>query len=434
MSSAGLSLRRFYYRLVRNDFLRDGSVVFAATMLANICNYLYHMLNSRILGVDAYGTLATLVAGYSIFGALVIMLNMTIVKLVAELHALQDIARLKTLYNTMLTACLSIAAAFLLLVILFAPWLCAYLHVDFLALLSSAVATSAAIVVPAIRGVLQGIQDYARFSSATIIETIVRLMGVGLAFLGWGAAGAMAGFALGSLAALVYSSIVVQRYFALHTAASRLTLDLRRLVMTSAGVTFSTLALTTLGFVDMLLVKHFLDPQAAGLYSVLPLTGKVIIFSVSFVPTILLPKAVANVAKGENARAILWQAAGATAALSAGMLAIYGLMPEFVVRFMAGKAYLAIAPHVFLYGVATTFLAATTLVATYNVGLHRFAFVPRLCAVALGEVITLSISHGSVDAIVYAVLIWNALGLLVSILPSRQEASLQVGMVDVARG
>jgi O-antigen/teichoic acid export membrane protein len=408
-------------------------------MLANVLNYLYHMLCSRILGVTAYGGLATLVAGYSIINALATVINLTTVKLAAELHAADDRTQLDALLSAMTKMCWSIAAAIFVIFAVFSHIIAAYIHIDQVTLMIAIFAACAAIVVPSSRGILQGVQDYNGLSIATSIESIARLAGgIGLAMLGYGTGGAMGGFAIGSLLSLIYSGVATSRHVTSTKPRATLQLDTRRIIITSGGVTLATLALTLLGFIDVILAKHFFSPVDAGLYGVLSLTGKIIMFSVSFIPTILLPKAVQKAAKGESARNILLSAAGATLALSSISLFVFYTVPQLLIRVLAGTAFLAASPNVFPYGVATTLLAATTLVTTYLIGMHRFAFVPRLMAVAIAEILAICAFHSSITQVVTVVVLANAVGLVIAILsaiPTRKAQETLITQAEIiARG
>jgi O-antigen/teichoic acid export membrane protein len=299
-----------------------------------------------------------------------------------------------------------------------------FLHVDFWALALTVIAIAFAIIVPATRGVLQGVQDYRSFAVATMVECFVRLgCGVGFAAHGFGAAGAMAGFAIGSAASWLYASLTIRKHITTNDNTMNLTIDFKRLAMTSRGVTLSTIALTILGFVDVVFVKHYLTAREAGLYGVLSLAGKIIIFSVSFIPTLLLPKAVQTITRGGDARGILIKAILATTGLSAVSLAVFFALPSLIVRVMAGSDFLAAAPYIFSYGVATSLLAATTLAATYNIGIHRFAFIPRLLAVCALEVAGICWQHHSMAEIVRIVVFANAAGLLAAIVPPARKPS-----------
>jgi O-antigen/teichoic acid export membrane protein len=177
-------------------------------------------------------------------------------------------------------------------------------------------------------------------------------------------------------------------------AGTPLRIDLGRLFVTSRGVALCTFALTSMSFADVLLVKHFFNPHIAGLYGAISLVGKVLLFVVGFVPTVVLPKATARATSGQPVLPILLQAFGATLGISTVGLVVIALAPHLVIRVMAGAAFADAAPYVFPYAVAMTLLAALTLVTTYRIGLARFGFVPWLVTVAAAEILAIQFFNG----------------------------------------
>jgi O-antigen/teichoic acid export membrane protein len=189
-----------------------------------------------------------------------------------------------------------------------------------------------------------------------------------------------------------------------------------------------------MSFADLLLVKHFFSPEVAGLYGAISLVGKVLLFVVGFVPTIVLPKATARATSGEPPYPILLQAFAATAAISAACLAIIEIAPTFVIRAMAGAAFIAAAPYVFPYALAMTLLAALSLVTAYQIGLARFGFVPVLVIAAVGEITAIQYFHATLADVIRILVIGHGFalaGCLVGV--ARPVAAQQpVGVREVA--
>jgi len=400
---------------LRSEFLRHGAVVFAATTLVNALNLVYHMFAGRVLGVDRYGALATLSAVFLLATIPGAVLNLTAVKHAAELHALGDEERIASLSRVAVRLGALAGGILILAFAIAGPGIAAYLRLDDLWTLGiMLVAVCASLFLAAARGILQGVHAYNAFALSLCIEGIVKLgAGIGLAAHGLGVRGAAAGFAFGAISALAYTQASIARRYPRVLGIVRL--NVRRLVVTSAGVAAALFATTGLGFLDVLLTKHYFDPHTSGLYGVLSMTGKVVMFMVAFVPAVLLPKATACVARGQSPRRILAQAAAATCALSSVVLALAFVAPSSFVRIMGGNAYLAVTPYVFTYACAMALLAATTLVATYKIGLHRFGFIPALIAVMAAEIAGIGYMHRTIADVVCVLLVGNALAFVATL-------------------
>jgi O-antigen/teichoic acid export membrane protein len=398
-------------RILRGDFVRHGLIVFASSSVVNLFNYVFHFFMSRRLGVVDYGALASILAGLVIVSVPSAILTMVVVRYAAEFKAVGDNVRLRVLGDRVMVLTTAAGVVALVLCFLLRSAVAHYLNIDDArAIAAAGLVLAASIVLPAIRGVVQGAQDFRQLALSTALEAWGKVMfGIAFVVAGFGLTGAIVGFACGSLVSLAYTVRIVRRYAP--TTAAHLRVDLRRLWVTTRGVALCTFALTSMSFADLLLVKHFFSPQVAGLYGAISLVGKVLLFVVGFVPTIVLPKATARATNGEPALPILLQAFAATFAISGTGLAIIELAPQLVIRTMAGAAFIGAAPYVFPYAIAMTLLAALSLVTAYQIGLARFRFVPVLLATAVGEVVAIQFSHGSLADVIRILLIGHFIAL-----------------------
>ncbi|MBV9102363.1 MAG: hypothetical protein JO060_02170 [Candidatus Eremiobacteraeota bacterium] len=408
-------------RALRSDFFRHGLLIFASTSLVNLFNYVFHFFMSRKLGVVDYGALASLFAGLIIVSVPSAILMMVVVRYAAEFKAVGDTARLRALGERVLWWTTLVGVASMALCVLLRVPIAHYLNIDDArAIAAAGLVLALSLVAPAARGIVQGAQDFRRLAVATAIEASAKLLlGMALVIAGFGLVGAVLGFAGGSLLSLAYTVRVVRSYAP--SANSPLRLDLRRLFITSRGVALCTFALTSMSFADLLLVKHFFSPHVAGLYGAISLVGKVLLFVVAFVPTVVLPKATARATSGQPVLPILLQAFGATIGISAIGLAVIGFAPHLVIRIMAGAAYADAAPYILPYAFAMTLLAALSLVTTYQIGLSRFGFVPWLVVVAAAEILAIQFFNG------------GAVQQVISILLIGHGAALAGCLIGVAR-
>jgi O-antigen/teichoic acid export membrane protein len=406
---------RLVRRLTRSEFVQHGALIFVSTMLASAFLYVFYFVASRWLGVERYGTLSALLSSILLLSVLS-TIGMTIAaRLAAELSVVQDVGKLRRLSDVLLRWSGGIVViAFALGVALRSP-ISAFLHVEQHGLIElSSLTAGLGIALTILRGVFQGSQKFGLFAGSMVVEAIGKtLFGIiGLA-LGAGLVGAISGFLLGSIFALVWTYVSLRLAF--RTKPDRLRVNLSRLVITSGGIAGATLGITTLTFFDVVLAKHYLDAHWAGLYGAASLTGRALLTVVSFLPTILLPKATTRAASGKSAARLLLQAAGAAVAISAAVLAVYSSAPWLIIRIFAGPAFADAAVLVLPLGAAAALLAAANVVITYKIGLHRFDFVIPMLLVVLGELIAIVRFHGTPFEIIRTLLIGHALVLAASL-------------------
>ena len=401
-------------RLRRSVLFRHAALVFGGVVVANICNYLYYMLVGRAAGVVVYGEVTSLASALLVLGAPANVGQLIVAKLAADLDAAGDRAALRRLSDvvtrwTLLAGMLVVVVA----VVLRRP-VAGFFNLDDPApIVATAFALAAFFVTYVQRGVLQGAHLFEEFSVSLVIEAFARVaLGVVLV-LRWGATGALIGSGIGVALGGIYNAVVFRRRFGRLRAP--VPLDRSTLARVVSGVGLGQMTLTVLTFYDVPLVKHGFDSRSAGLYAAAALVGRAVIAAAAFIPTIVLPKATARVAAGLSPLPLFVAAVGTAIALAVFAALCCLIAPAFAVTTIAGRAFGDAAPLVLLYVFASGALSIATVVASYNFGLHRYAFVVPMFVVACAEIVTLSLWHPSLTAFVEVLLAGHACVLLASL-------------------
>lgn len=402
-------------RALRNDFVRHSALVFGASMAANVLNYVFNFAISRNVGVEGFATLSSLVSFLMLLSIPTSILSLVVVKYAAAYHAAGDAARVRRLSQVLLKWSGIAAVGLFAIGVLLRPEIASFLHIDDDAAIVLCLGIiGLGLITPSVRSILQGEQDFLRYGISTVLEVFLKvLIAIALVYAGYGVAGAMLGWIIGTACAVAYTVwAVLSKHGAASVQPVRLGLDVRRLLHTTLGVGLATGCLTVMSFMDVLLVKHFFNAHEAGLYAAVNLTGKVVFFVVGFVPAVVLPKAIAKNANGENPVPLLAQAACLTAVMSGGVLLVFGALPHEIVRVLAGRAFLAAAPYVLQYDAAMCLLALLTLLINYLIGIHRFQFLYGLGAVLAAEVTAVALFHTTLWDVIHVLLIGNACAIL----------------------
>ena len=426
-------------RFARSEFVRHGLLVFGASQIVNVFGYLFHFVMLRKLGVVSYGALSSLFAGLTVASVPSTILTMIVVKFAAEFNAVGDLPKVKRLHQQML-----LGTGVCALLVFVAAWLARGVIAGYLQIgqsgpiMATAAILSFYIMLPSARAVLQGIEDFRNFAVSTAVEGAGKaILGIGLVYAGFGLTGAISGYAAASCVALLYATAAVRAHVR-PLPRVMLSLDVRRIVLTTAGVAGGILGVTILGQLDILLVKHFFSGREAGIYGATSVVARMLFFLVAFIPQVLLPKAISRAVSGRSPRRLLAYAAGLTALLSALGLLIFALFSRLLITMMASAQFAEASAYVFRYGIAMTILAALTLVTTYKIGLHRFDFVLPLAAGVVGEIIAISFLHATLLQVITIVTIGHAAVLLASLYrigkPVRFLASAEVPLASTSSG
>jgi O-antigen/teichoic acid export membrane protein len=300
-----------------SDFFRHGSLVFGSTILANGFNYVFHFSISRILGVDGYGALSSMIALLTIVSVPAAVAATLIAKYSAEYWSSDSFGQMRTLSARLMRTLLILVAAGTAIALLSTGALLSYLHIAnrmALAIFSFVIGVNLAL--PLLRGALQGIQDFRSFAISFAVESACKAgLGIAFAAAGFGLAGAIAGYAIGMGVSLLVTVWLLRQRIG---PGPKAPLDLRASQVGSRTlwVALSTAALTSMGFIDILLVKHFFTPDDAGVYGIVALIGKVLFFVVSFVPAVVLPKATELAVRSLPTRRLFLEASLTIAAMS----------------------------------------------------------------------------------------------------------------------
>ncbi len=410
-------------RALRGDFARDSAIVFASWMFINALSYAIHFILSRKLGISDYGAFASIIAALAIFGIPAAIVMMVVVKFVAEFHALDERGKIRVLSLRVLAGCGGLGVLVVLSAVAFRAQIAGYLHLSgTTAVIAAACALGIGFLMPAVRGVLQGAQDFIAFAISISIDALARVaLAVSLVYAGYGVAGAFAGYAIASFLSLSYTFVAAKKHWS--NIRTPLAIDARRLIATMGGAIAGTAAITFIGFIDVTMVKHLFSAADAGIYSAASFCGKILFFVVGFVPLLVLPKAAQHAAGEKPARIILLQGVALTMALAGAGLCVFYLIPQTVVQVTYGAAFVGAAPYIFKYGLAMSLLGTTNVVVTYRIGLHRFAFVWPLLGVAALEPLAIAFFHWTLTSVIDVLLAVNVAALGLCLVRSKEWGS-----------
>ncbi len=167
---------------------------------------------------------------------------------------------------------------------------------------------------------------------------------------------------------------------------------------------------------DILLVKHYFDPYEAGLYASLALIGRVVYFVAWMFVMLLLPKVVQKQKDGEAHTPILFKYVSYITLLS--ILIVLGcyLFPELVINMMFGSNYIAIAPLLWKYAIATSLFAISNIFAYYFLSLDRYIPVVISGLLGISQVALIILYHDSLAQVVLMQIMAMAILLVVQLI------------------
>lgn len=123
---------------------------------------------------------------------------------------------------------------------------------------------------------------------------------------------------------------------------------------------------------DILLVKYYFNNTDAGLYASLALIGRIVYFITWMLVMLLLPKVIKAKSEGQDTRPLLLKYVAFVLGLATVMVFGAFLFPTLAVRLMFGPQYLAIAPLLWQYALATSLFALSNIFAYYFLSTNKY--------------------------------------------------------------
>ncbi len=160
---------------------------------------------------------------------------------------------------------------------------------------------------------------------------------------------------------------------------------------------------------DILLVKHYFESYDAGLYASLALIGRIVYFIAWMFVMLLLPTVVQLKKEGKETAPILFKYISYIAAISLTIVIACFSIPEFIIQFLFGKHYIAMAPLLWQYAIATSLFAISNIFAYYYLSLDNY--IPVIISGVFGilQVALVMFFHDSLAQVVHMQIIAMAL-------------------------
>ena len=152
---------------------------------------------------------------------------------------------------------------------------------------------------------------------------------------------------------------------------------------------------------DILLVKHYFESYEAGLYASLALIGRIVYFIAWMFVMLLLPAVVELKKEGKETASVLFKYVGYIAAISIVIVFTCLAFPELIINLLFGEQYIAMAPLLWKYAIATSMFAISNIFAYYYLSLDKY--VPVIISGVFGmlQMVLVIFFHESLEQVVH---------------------------------
>jgi len=366
------------------DELRQGGKLLAANGLFLAATFALHILLARRVGVDGNADWTTLWAVILVVSSLFPSVVLLCARYIARFHAIGGAAAARGFARRIgvgaLLASVALGWAVFYVRGTLREWL--YLPDDrVVCLVAGFLAFS--FLLATVRGVLEGLQRFSRLAFNIGLEGALRFgLGSLLMLAGYGIHGLLFAYALAALIPVITGV----RYLALSEIdllgrARSEPLErgwFRDAALFVWPVLIAHLLIVGWTNVDMLLIKRFADRHTAGLYGMLFVAGKVILFVAEALASVMVPKVAAAHRLGGDEGGPLRRTALLLLGFSVAVLLAGAAAPRMLIEFFYGEEFAPAARWLPVYLLAAVAMGLTVFAAKAHLARGRVAFVAPL--------------------------------------------------------
>jgi O-antigen/teichoic acid export membrane protein len=207
--------------------------------------------------------------------------------------------------------------------------------------------------------------------------------GILFVWLGFSIGRALWGFFMGFLIPYLLSFIPLR--FLLKKGVTTPHISFKTLLGYGAPAAAASFGLSGFINTDIILVKHFFDPNLAGLYATLSLIGRVIFFFSAPIGTVMFPLITHRHERKENFHRIFWLSLILVFLCSVVITFFYFLFPEFTIRiFSKDASALVLVPYLGIFAIFIVIYSVLTILNNFYLSINKTKiFIPILVAAFL---------------------------------------------------
>jgi O-antigen/teichoic acid export membrane protein len=381
-------------------------MMFIATSTANFLNYLFHLYMGRALGPVDYGIMSSLFSIMYIFSAPMRTIQTVITNFVSGFNAKKEFGKIRSLFFYSFRRLFYAGFIAFLLFTLTSPKISSYLKIPSVyPIILLGVVAWLSLIQPAFDGVIYGFQKFGFLCFSINLSSFLKLIfGVGLVYLGYSVNGAISSLIFSGIIVLIILFLPIR--FILKYEEKLV--EHVTLYKYSLPVFYTILIISIIMNVDLILVKHYLNPVDAGYFAAASLIAKIVFFASGVLANVMFPKVSGLSKRGESTSSILTNTLVYMSIISSIILVAYFSAPTLVVSLLFGEEY-DIADYIGVFGVALALFSLSNVLVTYKMALMQFDFMPFLTLCLMLEIGAIILFHGAIIDIIRILVIVNAL-------------------------
>ena len=377
-----------------------------------------------------FGILNSLLSLSAIISVPAGTVSLVMARYVSKFNALQNIGKTKYLFFNAYVKLLIAGGVGFGIFIFLSKYVGNFLNVSTrLPIILIGISLLLSLILPINMGLLQGLQRFRYLGINGILSGVLRLaFGVLLIYIGLGINGAILAGIIPIFVMILITFYPIKFLFdkTIEYDKGRYT---KEILLYSLPTTLAALCFTGLLNIDLVLVKHFFNPEEAGNYAAVAILGRSIFYLPGAIILAMFPMVSESHTLNKDTHGLLNKALLFTLLLSGVGLILFSIFPSQLMGLLMGKKFIAAAPLLRIFGFAMLPFALLNIVINFNLAKHSTKFVYTLVLGCLLEVFLLYIFHNLLVHVIYIMAGCGALLFLLNlflILKEKAAMSYQV--------
>jgi len=386
-----------------NQLVRYNAIYLTGSLAAGALGYAFHFATGRLLGPSQYAVVASAVAALYLINLPSQVVQTVTARFTSIAAGRGNLGNIPGLLVQLTGLSMVVGAPIAIGLIVFSAPLSSYLQISNQRVLYVLAAASLVVLaLSATRGALIGLSRFVALSLNTVLDMTLRVISsVGLVLAGLGPIGATIALVFGPAVALV-QSLALFRGLRAQVSGNRAALS--DVGTYAALTTVAQIGTTYLYNSDVILSKHYLVAQDAGIYAAASVLGRVAFFLGLTIAQVMFPQVATLHAKDEPHFHVVDLSLAMLVAVVVFLVCIYAAVPGLVVL-PFGSAFNPVRQFLWPFALALGLLAISNLIITFFLSTGSARFVLPLIGACVLEPLLIVLHHNDPGAILQMVVI-----------------------------
>lgn len=402
--------------MLSSKIIKEGTLLFISTMIGNIASYFFQFFMSRKLSIEDFGVFNSLMSLFIITAVPIGTLLIIIARYTSQFKAKGEYEKIHIMYKSAGSKIALIGIICVMAFIFLSGNIMTFLNLSArVPIIIVGLMLAVNFILTLNLGVLQGLQRFWFLGVNMGLNGVIRLiMGIVFVYLGFKVNGAL-GATLLAGAVVFMITIIPLRKFLLNPAKGNIIngSSYKDVFSESMPVMLTYLSFAILTNIDLILVKHFFTPEDAGNYAAVAILGRTVLYLPGAIAIAMFPMVAENHTLNKNSHSLLKNALLFSAAISGIGMALFIVIPEFILTISMGEKYAPVSDLLRLFGIAMFPFSMMNIMINFNLARRRVKFLYTLIFACALQIMLISLFHST---LVEVLLIMMGVGVILFIM------------------